>query len=612
MVALTPEGTPGGTASGHVVASLSKPVVIRVGEEPSVPEEPWEPVIPLNLRVFLGVELGVPRLDNVFRQDELLLVTAEVDGEADVFFVFRGPQAGDVQVPMDKESECYVGMLELSDVLRRDYPFGGYQLVVTASWGDYAEEVTVTFQVMEAAPSGSPWGSAVAVAIAVVSVAVFALFATRRRWLQRLKQRLKSPEAKKVGAIFFFLILSVALAPSVLAQEAASGEVGVNNVNPTVESISADATLVDRDVDYEGSGATESVEISVRVRDNNGNEDIAPLRLSIRDGNDSVVVDNVEVTENSVVDGLTLEFSYIFNPPDSLSDGALGNFDVRAEGWDESGAGVSDYTELGFELFTVDDLITTVSVDDPTPHRHQSITVSGSVSRVYGAASLDNAWVLDQAEGILVAEVVGNTYSATYEVTSSLGATVGVHVHALNLGSGLDGNSSTSYTVVSSSALWVLMELGAYDEEGAPADVDPSLQPGTYVDGEWVPRDWFYTGETCFLRAYVWNANTNDPVTFARVEMTLVYGDMEFEVRQPESGLYEGSLLLVDIPADEHTIQVEIYAQGYTNWSDGVGFTLVEPTVPPPVGVPWWERWWPWLGFGMGGVVAAVLLWRSK
>lgn len=616
VTAVTPSEPGEGAASAQVLGSLSKDVVLKIGEETNIPEEEPEEgeETPLELSVSLGVG-SEPRPDHIFRQDETLIITAHTNGEADISCILKDP-LGDRPVGMEGGSECYVGSLELNDVIRRDYPFGGYLLIVTASRGDYEAEVPVIFQVLEAAPSGFPWGLAVAVAIAVVSVGFFALFATRRRWLQWLKQRLKAPEAKKVevGAIFFFLILSVALAPSVTAQEEASGEAGVNNVSPTVESISVDATLADRDVDYEGSGATESVEISVRVRDNNGNADIAPLRLSIRDGNDSVVVDNIEVTENSVVDGLTLEFSYIFNPPDSLSDGAMGKFDVRAEGWDESEAGVSDYTELGFELFTVDDLITTIGVDDPTPYRHQRITVLGSVSRVYGTASLDNAWVLDQIEGTLVAEVVGNMYGATYEVTSNLGATVSVHARAFDESSGLDGISpSVSYTVVSSPALWVLLSLGAYEEEEAPADVDPDLQPGTYVSEEWVPRDWFYPGETCFLRAYVRDANTDNPVTHARVEMTLVYGNLEFEVRNPESGLWEGALLLMDIPTDGHTIEVDVFAEGYTNWHGSCDFELVEaPVPPPPVVVPWWQQWWAWLGIGAVVAVAVVLLWRFR
>ncbi len=186
VTALTPKGpSDEGAASAHVLGSISKHVVIRVGEEPSVPEEPWEPVIPLNLTVFLGVEQGAPKPDNVFRQDEVLLVTAEVDGEADIFFVFHDPQAGNVQVPMNKESEYYVGMLDLRDVTP-----GTYLLQVVARGEGVEEEVAVTFQV-EASVSGFPIG--LVVAVAATLVAFFALFATRRKWLHRIikKKQLK-------------------------------------------------------------------------------------------------------------------------------------------------------------------------------------------------------------------------------------------------------------------------------------------------------------------------------------------------------------------------------------------------------------------------------------
>lgn len=180
VTALTPEGPAEGAASAHVLGSISKHVVIRVGEEPSVPEEPWEPATPLNLKVSLGVEHGAPKPDNIFRQDEVLLVIAEVDGEADVFFVFYNPHAGDVQVPMDKESKYYVGTLDLGDVAP-----GTYLLKVVARRGDVEEEAIGTFQVGTPV-SGFPGG--LVATVAVVLVAVFGLFATRRKWLPKLKK----------------------------------------------------------------------------------------------------------------------------------------------------------------------------------------------------------------------------------------------------------------------------------------------------------------------------------------------------------------------------------------------------------------------------------------
>ncbi|MBA7627508.1 hypothetical protein ES703_34971 [subsurface metagenome] len=167
-------------------------------------------------------------------------------------------------------------------------------------------------------------------------------------------------------------------------------------------------------------------------------------------------------------------------------------------------------------------------------------------------------------------------------------------------------NSVSIQWGVPSPAIWVWLGIGAYENEEAEPGAE--IQPGTYVGGEWVTRERFSLGETLFLRALVRDAETSDPVTFAQVPMTLAYDGSELEIRQPESGLYEGSLLLVDIPAEEHTIEVEIYAEGYTNWHGEASFSLIEVPVETPIVVPWWNQWWVWLGFGAGVLVALVAI----
>ncbi|MBA7503730.1 hypothetical protein ES706_02351 [subsurface metagenome] len=163
-----------------------------------------------------------------------------------------------------------------------------------------------------------------------------------------------------------------------------------------------------------------------------------------------------------------------------------------------------------------------------------------------------------------------------------------------------------------SPAIWVWLGVGAYEDEEEPAESGAEIQPGTYTDGEWVPRERFSPGETLFLRALVSDAETSDPVTFAQVPMTLAYDGRGLEVRQPESGLYEGSLLLVDIPADGHTVEVEVHAEGYTDWSGEATFHVEEAPVLPPAVVPWWRQWWAWLGIGVAVLVAVALVWRGR
>jgi len=195
----------------------------------------------------------------------------------------------------------------------------------------------------------------------------------------------------------------------------------VPNVAPNIESISVDNTLVDRDLDYSDSGATTATKITVRVRDNDNRSDIAPLRFSLRDNNDSLLVDNVEVTENSVVDENTLDFTYTFDPSDTLADDNLGKFDVRSEARDNYGAcHVENFLELGHKEFTVTDrIVENIAFENDYEH---VLKVTADSARVVGpAASVTSSTLTDNNLGDYS---MGSDLAVSYKTTQDGNVTV--------------------------------------------------------------------------------------------------------------------------------------------------------------------------------------------
>jgi len=215
----------------------------------------------------------------------------------------------------------------------------------------------------------------------------------------------------------------------------------------TVSDESVDVSTVDRDEEGWEFDATEKVEVGVELNDASGYKDIEPLRLSIRDNSDATVVDNVEVTENTVVDENTLKFTYTFNPS---SDSDVGSYDIRSEGRDSEGyLDVMDYTDpLSEGLFTVDDRETTISAPDSVD-RGSTITVKGTASGLAGAVSLDNVIAKDSNEGLVPVtfEKGGDEWQASYTVTGQGGTNQTIRVEILDTGSKLDGSASATYYI---------------------------------------------------------------------------------------------------------------------------------------------------------------------
>ena len=184
---------------------------------------------------------------------------------------------------------------------------------------------------------------------------------------------------------------------------------------PHITSVNANNTLIDRKINQVDSGAVDSTVIYVTARDNWGRSWIENACIWIRDNTDTVVVDNLQLTNYENIDEHTKRFFYDYNPDDSLT--ALGAFDVKAQVIGADAAeNTKDYTDLGYQLFEVNDLIVSLDLTDNTPI-HQ-LSASGTIARIYGTASADNVVVEDDNEGIFIANFTDNSYSQNYGLVS--------------------------------------------------------------------------------------------------------------------------------------------------------------------------------------------------
>lgn len=185
---------------------------------------------------------------------------------------------------------------------------------------------------------------------------------------------------------------------------------------PAITQIVVSADEIDRDVDQTGSGAIDNLIVYITVQDNFGRDWIENCYIWIRDNTDSALVDNAQLSSYENIDENTKRWSYSYNPPDGTQ---VGFFDARAvvvgiDGVDN----LKDYASLGYELFFVDDVVISISIDDNAPT--YQVGVLGSVSRVSGAAaSADNVRVVDNNQGTLTPDsFTDTTYNDNYELIS--------------------------------------------------------------------------------------------------------------------------------------------------------------------------------------------------
>ncbi|MFN4133765.1 MAG: hypothetical protein ACK4GQ_05305, partial [Candidatus Hadarchaeales archaeon] len=189
---------------------------------------------------------------------------------------------------------------------------------------------------------------------------------------------------------------------------------------PEILSIACDNVLVDRKVEAGGVGATR---MEIVVRDNGGASAVSPenVRIWVRDHSGTVVVNGTPVMGYEAIDENTRKFFYVYDPPDTLLDSALGPFDVKAVVFDNLGTSdEEDFTGAGFQLFVVNDLIVTLNLTDNTPIH--SIEASGNVYRIYDNASTkaNSVVIVDNNQGSISANFTDNSYSKSYGLVSPL------------------------------------------------------------------------------------------------------------------------------------------------------------------------------------------------
>lgn len=213
---------------------------------------------------------------------------------------------------------------------------------------------------------------------------------------------------------------------------------------PIIENITVDNPLVDRKQDNANTDPVLQTKVTVTVSHGNGTENIDNLKLWIYDSNDGTVVDNITVTDNSVIDENTLEFYYNYDPSNSLSDSQLGGFDVKAKVID-----VSNYEDENREnsIFVVDDGTATITIDPNSELGYaKSLTyeASGTLNRVYGSPASGTGTVVDN--GGDSATFSGTSYSEDLTINGDRGDNVKVTTYA-TIDSDLDANTYTTYEV---------------------------------------------------------------------------------------------------------------------------------------------------------------------
>lgn len=353
----------------------------------------------------------------------------------------------------------------------------------------------------------------------------------------------------------------------------------VLNHTPAIVSITVNNPLVDRDLDYSGSGAVLTTTITIRVQDDDGYGEIQPIRFWIRDGNDSVVVDNVQITDNTVVDATTLNFVYTYNPADELSDSALGVFDVKVVAEDIWGASDSnDWAGDGAAIFTVDDGTSTMNFDPTSPYIGNNLTVYGTISRIVGSASADNAWLIDENHGTFV-QGGGNSWSETYTIDKAQrGENVLVLLRIKDYP--LDGQVESSYLV--NPDLKFQIEL-RFEENG---ELIENLDPHDYKIKFWWDKD--DTQESQLQDITTNPENFDVECGGDDVFLVRVYDNNPVSLWRSRVPTVQGGTLVFLMPSEnttinQYTFTIEDYTQvfydGWTRFYTGTGI----------VNEDWWD-----------------------
>lgn len=199
----------------------------------------------------------------------------------------------------------------------------------------------------------------------------------------------------------------------------------INKSVPTIINITATPTLIDRDIDQVGSGAVDSTRIYIEVQENAGRDWVENSFIWILDNTDTEVMTAHQLTNYENISLTTKRFYYDFNPDDPAQ---CGYFDIKAQVVDNDGLeDTSGYTGLGYQLFEVNDLVVSSSLMDDTPINQ--LTVLGTIARVSGTVSADEAVVEDNNEGTMVATLDDDNFNKAYGLVSP------VRLHHNSMGS---------------------------------------------------------------------------------------------------------------------------------------------------------------------------------
>jgi len=337
---------------------------------------------------------------------------------------------------------------------------------------------------------------------------------------------------------------------------------------PTISQVQVNSDLIDKDATTSYNGVYENLVATVRVSDNNGWGTIKRLGAWVRDNNDSVLVDNVRVLENTQVDSKTLDFAFKFDPSDNAD---IGKYDLRFQSLDN--ASLTDNYPYSPD-FSVDDVEkVTINVAD---YGDGTVDVDGHAELLSGRTlTLTKAKVVDSQEGEISIGTSDNDYSGTYGISKG---PHNVHVDVkASVSSYLDGTSDTATFTYSG-------ETGGGGLIPLPSPLSVSIEIGTTVDGTFVEQSVFHIKNQVTVNVY---ATSNGTPVDARVTTFWSHGGTEekIEMAKIREGQYRGFFTVPEgIREGTYVVSANASKPGYKDASATKTFSV---GVGP---IPWWAK----------------------
>jgi len=359
------------------------------------------------------------------------------------------------------------------------------------------------------------------------------------------------------------------------------------NRPPKILSVSSDVSLIDRDVDYAGSGAVDAANITVKAKNCRSRYLLKPLTLWIRDSKDALTVDGVSVSENTAIDENTLEFTYHFDPSNKLPNDNMGKFDVKIKSLDQfDNENISGFTELGHGLFAVDDRETTINYSPGQMlYSGDKVTIGGKVSGFYEPVSLDNVVLKDSVDGTFRPDILdSDSWEVSYSVSQGRHeVTVGV----LDKGSRLDGSKTLRFDV----------ESGKSQPSFNPTkqNLNVNLQVGLYQGREptkggrieFKPASKFRPGDRVTVVAYL----SVNGVKVSHADITGSWNGSSFPMGDKKANRFVGTFTIPKgVKSGSYLVSVDASARGLQSTASKT-ITVEKAKGISPIGVLK-EYWW--------------------